>query len=173
MGSAENHESPRWGKYCNFWAQSAQHQKVGANTTHRDHQLQVMHCWSDRGSDRSGFKETETQLVSPATAHSSHGILGGKGCHINHGGAWGSTAVFHKVHRAGGGVIWKDHCMLRRPGPVGSDPEQAVIDTTHGKILAGTLPGWMVPIEMPDPGSGSWPLNLPSRLRLPCTQWEW
>lgn len=47
MGSAENHESPRWGKYCNFRAQSAQHQKVGANTTHRDHRLQVMHCWSE------------------------------------------------------------------------------------------------------------------------------
>lgn len=40
------------------------------------------------------------------------------------------------------------------------------------QILTGALPGWRVPIKMPDPGSGSWPLSIPSMLRLPCTRWE-
>lgn len=36
------------------------------------------------GQTGVGLRRQETQLVSPATTHSSHGILGGNGCHTNH-----------------------------------------------------------------------------------------
>lgn len=81
--------------------------------THKPQNFRSCTAGQTAGQTGVGLRRQRPQLVSPATAHSSHGILGGNAVTPTTDSTWVSTAVFYKVHRVGSGVIWKDSCMLR------------------------------------------------------------